>query len=146
MYVCMYVCLYVSVCVCMCLYVPVCVGMCLYVSVCGSNQGGSFYLFEDKVVEQMSGAPATRQWAPKSAGQMMADDEEAQLAMETQTETRQRTPVKTPPNREAKKQNTTKEEEPEKMEGPEEAEKFELNFELVALKDDLQVIHNKLKG
>ena len=34
----------------------------------------------------MSGAPATRQWAPKSAGQMMADDEEAHLAIETQTE------------------------------------------------------------
>ena len=91
----------------------------------------------------MSGAPATRQWAPKSAGQMMADDEEAQLAMETQTEKRQHTLVKTP-NREAKKQNTTKEEEPEKMEGPEESEKLELNFELAALKDDLQVIHNKL--
>ena len=30
------------------------------------------------------------------------------------------------------------------MEGPEEAEELELNFGLAALKDDLQVIHDKL--
>ena len=52
---------------------------------------------------------ATRQWAPKSARQMMADDENAMLEMETEKEKRQLTPAKTP-DREAKKQNIAKEE------------------------------------
>jgi len=86
---------------------------------------------------------ATRQWAPKSAGQMMADDENAMLEMETEKEKRQLTPAKTP-DREAKKQNIAKEEAPEQMEKPEREEKQDLNMELAILRDDLQIVHSKL--
>ena len=74
---------------------------------CGSNQGTCFSLWLVRVAARMSAA--TRQWAPKSARQMMADDENAMLEMETEKEKRQLTPAKTP-DREAKKQNIAKEE------------------------------------
>lgn len=97
--------------------------------------------FEDRVVERMSTAP--RQWAPKSAGQLMAEDEDAMLDMETTQEKRQLTPAKTP-NREAKKQNIAKEEATDHMNVPEGADTQEFNTELAILKDDLAMIHKKL--
>ena len=88
---------------------------------------------------------ATRQWAPKSAGQLMADDESAMLEMETEKEKKKRqlTPAKTP-DREAKKQNIAKEEAHDQMEKPEGGEKQDLNIELAILRDDLQNLHSKL--
>ena len=121
------------------MYLFICVS--IYFKHCGSNQGTCFSLWLVRVAARMSAA--TRQWAPKSAGQMMADDENAMLEMETEKEKRQLTPAKTP-DREAKKQNIAKEEAHDQMEKPEGGEKQDLNIELAILRDDLQNVHSKL--
>ena len=123
------------------MYLFICVF--IYFKHCGSNQGTCFSLWLVRVAARMSAA--TRQWAPKSAGQLMADDESAMLEMETEKEKekRQLTPAKTP-DREAKKQNIAKEEAHDQMEKPEGGEKQDLNIELAILRDDLQNVHSKL--